>query len=296
MRKGIPAKVKLEVTMRYLATGDSLYTLEGLHRVARSTIAQFIPEVCNAIYNALKEYMRIPCHEDWNRIEHGFRTKLNFPGCIGALDGKHINTSTIPNNTSDYYDYKGRHSIILLGLVDDDYCFSYINVGTNGRASDGVLESNTPNSPDKSVIVADAAFPLKAYHIEELQRIKKKYLTTVYQELDELLKMLTRFRVLLNAIDMAPKIVDKIILAACSLHNWLWKTSDMHITQRCVDFEDMQRVVVTRTWRTTLQRALEGLPPTRYSNRASQKAEAIRDTYAQLFETTEAVPWQDHMI
>nr|CAI5824008.1 unnamed protein product [Callosobruchus analis] len=80
--------------------------------------------------------MRIPCHEEWNRIEHGFRTKWNFPGCIGALDGKHINILA-PNNTSDYYNYKGRHSIILLGLVDDDYCFSYINVGTNGRASDG---------------------------------------------------------------------------------------------------------------------------------------------------------------
>nr|CAI5827195.1 unnamed protein product [Callosobruchus analis] len=71
----------------------------------------------------------------------------------------------------------------------------------------------------------------------------------------------------------------------------------MYITQRCVDFEDMQqRVVVPGTLRTTLQRALEGLPPTRNSNRASQQAEAIRDTYAQLFETTEAVPWQEHMI
>nr|CAI5847311.1 unnamed protein product [Callosobruchus analis] len=108
----------------------------------------------------------------------------------------------------------------------------------------------------------------------------------------------TRFRVLLNAIDMTPKNVDRIILAACSLHNWLWKTSDMYITQRCVDFEDMmqQLVVVSGTWRTTLQRELEGLPPTRYSNRASHQVEAIRDTYAQILETTEAVLWQDHMI
>nr|CAI5845274.1 unnamed protein product [Callosobruchus analis] len=59
MRNAISAKVKLEVTMRYLATGDSLYTLEALHRVTRSTIAQFLPDVCNAIYNTLKEYMRV---------------------------------------------------------------------------------------------------------------------------------------------------------------------------------------------------------------------------------------------
>nr|CAI5845272.1 unnamed protein product [Callosobruchus analis] len=91
--------------------------------------------------------------------------------------------------------------------------------------------------------------------------------------------LVTTFRVLLNAVDVAPKNVDRIILAACSLHNWLRKTSNMYITQRCVDFEDMQqRVVVSGTWRTTLQRALEGLPPTRYSNRASQQAEVTRDT------------------
>ncbi|CAF4947585.1 unnamed protein product [Pieris macdunnoughi] len=59
MRNAIPPKVKLEVTLRYLATGDSLYTLGALHRVARSTIALFLPEVCNAIYNALKDYMRV---------------------------------------------------------------------------------------------------------------------------------------------------------------------------------------------------------------------------------------------
>lgn len=59
MRNAIPAKIKLEVTLRYLAAGDSIYTLETLHRVARSTIAQFIPEVCDAIYNALKDYMRV---------------------------------------------------------------------------------------------------------------------------------------------------------------------------------------------------------------------------------------------
>lgn len=34
---------------------------------------------------------QIPCYEEWKRIEHGFRTKWNFPGYVGAIDGKHIN-------------------------------------------------------------------------------------------------------------------------------------------------------------------------------------------------------------
>ncbi|GBP77295.1 hypothetical protein EVAR_31727_1 [Eumeta japonica] len=55
------AKVKLEVTLRYLATGDSLHTLEALYRVGRSTISIFLPEVCEAIYSALKDYIREVC-------------------------------------------------------------------------------------------------------------------------------------------------------------------------------------------------------------------------------------------
>ncbi|XP_060808111.1 uncharacterized protein LOC132903550 [Amyelois transitella] len=196
MRNAIPPKVKLEVTLRYLATGDSLYTLEALHRVARSTISLFIPEVCDAIYNVLKDYMRIPGSEDWKRIEHGFRTKWNFPGCVGALDGKHINIFA-PDDTSDYYNYKGAHSIILLALVDDDYCFSYVNVGTNGRASDGgvyqksnlaqALENNSLNFPDQSVIVADAAFPLKSYLMKPYRTTptrKEKIFVTVSSKRD----------------------------------------------------------------------------------------------------------------
>lgn len=42
--------------------------------------------------------------------------------------------------------------------------------------------------------------------------------------------LVTKFRVLMNTIDMTPDKVDIITLAACSLHNWLRKTPDMYIT------------------------------------------------------------------
>lgn len=64
LRDAIPARVKLEITLRFLAVGDSLHTLEALHRVARSTISQFIPEVCAAITMALKEYNKIAATTD----------------------------------------------------------------------------------------------------------------------------------------------------------------------------------------------------------------------------------------
>lgn len=167
------------------------------------------------------------------------------------------------------------------------------------------LENNTLNLPDNSVVVADAAFPLKSYLMKPYPRSpthKEKIFNLRLARARRIVGnafgiLVTRFRVLLNAIDMKPKNVDKVTLATCSLHNWLRKTSDMYITHRCVDFEDTQQhVVIPGAWRTQLNTALAGLPPTRYSNHSSRKAVAIRNTYAELFETTEAVPWQEHMI
>lgn len=59
MRQAISAKTKLEVTLRYLATGDSFKSLEFLFRVPKNTISKFIPETCEAIYNELAEFIQV---------------------------------------------------------------------------------------------------------------------------------------------------------------------------------------------------------------------------------------------
>jgi len=56
-------------------------------------------------------------------------------------------------------------------LVDADYRFVFIDVGSNGRVNDGAvfrnsalnsaMENNLLNWPDHSVIIGDDAFPLR---------------------------------------------------------------------------------------------------------------------------------------
>lgn len=55
MRKAIPAGEKLCVTLRYLATGETFSSLQYLFRIPKNTISTFIFDVCEAIYNVLKD-------------------------------------------------------------------------------------------------------------------------------------------------------------------------------------------------------------------------------------------------
>ena len=107
---------------------------------------------------------------------------MEFSKFHWALDGKHIVLQSPMKSGSLYYNYKNTFSIVLMALVDANYKFLYVDIGTNGITSDGgvfrecslnsALESgtlclpqNTPlpgqSKPLPFVMVADEAFPLK---------------------------------------------------------------------------------------------------------------------------------------
>jgi len=53
------AHVKLQITLRYLAAGDSFGSLEALYRVPRTMISKFLSEVLNAIYLSLEDFIKV---------------------------------------------------------------------------------------------------------------------------------------------------------------------------------------------------------------------------------------------
>lgn len=93
MREAISVGERLAITLRYLATGHTFRALEYTFRVSRHSISRIVIETCEALYNALQpNYLKVPSTtEEWSNIATRFEERLNFPHCIGALDGKHIN-------------------------------------------------------------------------------------------------------------------------------------------------------------------------------------------------------------
>ena len=138
--------LKMAITLRYLATGNSYHSLMFTFRVAHNTISNFVPSVCEAIVEEYRdEQFTIPSTpEAWRRIESTFSNRWNYHHCCGALDGKHVRIVNPHRAGSAYYCHKGFYSIILLALVDANYKFVWVNIGEPGSNSDaGIYNQST---------------------------------------------------------------------------------------------------------------------------------------------------------
>ena len=105
------------------------------------TICKFVPQVCKAILKEFQqEYLVCPADpEDWKKIEERFGNRWNVPHAVGALDRKHIAIKKPKRSGSEYFNYKGYFSLVLLALVDADYKFLWVNAGASESSSDAQI-------------------------------------------------------------------------------------------------------------------------------------------------------------
>lgn len=90
---------------------------------------------------------------------------------------------------------------------------------------------------------------------------------------------------------MQTSTADKIVWAACSLHNWLGQTSASYMTRQAVDTEDLNTgEVIPGLWRSEV----EELTSVRNlgSNNYKKAAEEVRSLYKAYFWNEGSVPWQ----
>ncbi|XP_047113601.1 putative nuclease HARBI1 [Schistocerca piceifrons] len=313
-------RCRLAVTLRFLATGESFKSLAFSHRIAQPTISNVIVDVCTANCETLKDqYLKAPSTEEWNKIAKEFDELWQFPNCIGAMDGKH--TAFAPPRTagSTYFNYKKFHSVVLLAIVDARYRFSLIDIGCNGRVSDGgvyanslissALRENWLKVPQQKslpgtnievpyVILADDAFHLEPYIMKPYRDCQNQNSKQIFnyrlsrgrRVVENSFGILAnRFRVLLSTMRLPVEKVELIVQTLCILHNYLIEEADTtYVT--AADTENTDLCTINNgSWRG--EKSLSSIPQ-QSGNRTSLCAREVREKFCEFFSTTGYVSWQ----
>ena len=108
MRKAVPVEQRVALTLWFLSTNADYCTIGHLFGVSKSTVCIITKEVCATIVDKLlPKYIGIPGDEGLREVVDGFKSKLGFPQCAGAVDGTHIPIMSPEDFPADYYNRKG---------------------------------------------------------------------------------------------------------------------------------------------------------------------------------------------
>lgn len=263
--------------------------------------------------------------EEWREVSEGFEQQWNFPNCLGAIDGKHVVMTAPPNSGSVYFNYKHTHSIVLMAICDAKYKFLYIDVGCEGRISDGgvfnkcsfatAMDNGTLHWPEQRalpgrdvevpyVLVADDAFALKmnimkpypGSFLSPSKRVYNYRLSRARRVIENAFGILSaKFRVMRSPILLDAAKTRKITKACCALHNFLiTRQSNAYMTTGTMDRYAKDGTIIDGHWRREEPDAtmypLECNPSFRHASNAAKK---IREEFESYFMSAVGeIPWQ----
>lgn len=324
-REALPVGLKVAITLRYMATGDSYHSLMYLFYVPHNTISLLVLDVCQAIYEVYgEEAIQNPnTPEGWKAIADQFSTRWNFHHVLGALDGKHVRIKAPANCGSTYFNYKAYNSIVLFALVDGDYKFRWVQVGAPGASSDAQLWNRStlkeaitqdaigipPPEPlpgdDRDMpyfIIGDNAFALRTYMMNPFsarpldlqQRIFNYRLSRARRCVENAFGILAnRFRCLLTPFQQVPETVECIVLAALCMHNLL-RVHAPADQNALLDREDDGHNLIPGSWREGA--VLDDMEERLAGNQTTRDAKRQRLYLKHYYNgASGSVPWQERM-
>ncbi|XP_065301479.1 uncharacterized protein [Dermacentor albipictus] len=329
IREPLEPGERLAIALSYLASGQDIKDVALAYRVGIETARLCIHVACRAIWARLKDhYMKAPSMSEWAQIADGFTAQWQFPNCLGAVDGKHVAIVAPRNSGSLYYNYKGTFSVVLMAVVDSNYKYILIDVGAEGRHSDGGIFQNstfgrallqdrlpvptcarlpgTTGTIAPFTFIGDEAFqlrtnfmrPFPAKQLNDARRVFNYRLSRARRCVENAFGITAaRWRILLRTIPLKPENVDFVIKAACILHNFLTiLNADVH---HFTDREDSFGNVVPGHWRQGMPRdgseqSYFSLRTTRARNFEAKAADARNLLMAYFCSSAGEVPWQWH--
>ena len=326
-RQPLEPGLKLALTLRHLASGSTYSAMKYGWRVPHNTQSLIVREVCQAIIDEyMPDVMTCPTTpERWRAISDKFLKRWNFPHTCGALDGKHIACKCPPKSGSQYFNYKGFYSVVLMDLVDADYKFIWADIGGKGSASDAQIYNNSeikefaedgtigfpapdalPNDYQNVpyFFIGDDAFALretmmKPYSLRGLdneERIFNYRLSRARRVVENAFGILAnRFQVMLTTMQHHPSTVKLIVKACIVLHNLMRLRYPELQNQHLDRAENMNSDFIPGAWRQ--DRNLHDTHTVAGGNTSTNKGKKQRNLLKHWVNSDAgAVPWQDKMI
>lgn len=260
-------------------------------------------------------------------IAKQFDELWNFPNCVGSIDGKHVVLQAPINTGSEFFNYKSTFSIVLMAVVDADYCFTFADVGCQGRISDGGVMKNTsfykklqenelhlpsnralPNTNQTLpyVFLADDAFPLEEHILkpypgshdkDSIQRIFNYRLSRARRVVENAFGILSVvFRVLRKPMLLDPQKAAKVVLTCIYLHNYLRrsKSSRNIYTRQGIFDQEIDGELVDGSWRKEIEENSSSfLSMKKVARKSAELYKDNRKQFAEYFATIGKVPWQE---
>lgn len=264
--------------------------------------------------------------EAWLQCSDEFEKLWNYPNCLAAIDGKHVMLQAPINSGSEYFNYKSFFSIVLFALVDANYNFLFVDVGAQGRISDGGILKNTIlwqkiqekslNIPEPKplpgrekdlpyVFLGDEAFalhenimkPYSGNHQKgSKERIFNYRLSRARRVVENAFGILSSvFRVLKRPMLLKPEKARDIVLTTIYLHNFLRgsrKSKGIYAPPGTFDTERGDGILIGGTWRNEPNQS-SLLNVKRVPRKSPSDAKIIRNEMAEYFITNGHLAWQD---
>ncbi|CAB4028344.1 Hypothetical predicted protein [Paramuricea clavata] len=130
----IPVQHRVLLTLYYLGKGVNFRAVPNQFGVAVPTVSVIVQQITSAINrHLLPDLIKFPTTEE--QLSATMKI-FQFPNCVGAIDGSHINIKKPVVHPTDYYNRKGNYSILIQGVCDSNGKLLSISCGHPGSIHD----------------------------------------------------------------------------------------------------------------------------------------------------------------
>jgi len=250
---------------------------------------------------------------DFKQKAAEFSYKWNFPNCILAIDGKHIRIRSPSNTGSLFHNYKEYFSLVLWAMVDANYKFVAVDIGSFGKEGDNGIflksnmgkqildgtfgfpeQCNLPGSDKVAphVIVGDEAFSLHKHIMKPYTRKSAREnpaesvfnyrLSRARRVTENAFGLLSQiFRIFYQPINLEVTTIDDLVWVACCLHNMLREGYMEKNKRPFFDHNTEQPPPIDNM-----------IPLTRRGGFSNIEGFEVREVFKTFFNNEGALPWQ----